>query len=218
MLLKLICSLSIALALPSLATAQSSVRFNLFSLEGAYVSRVFNFDAGYSEKYGIPVPAPFGLKIPIHKDIKLIADGQPDGGFVKFTFATQGEPRKFIENFHVIDMTIGMAEDQAVRINTLAQLIEKKALPMAVKGFSDVKLVGMRQTQVNGIAAVELVATYTDPSIGPMVLQIVGLLNQNAPESYLVLHNLSLAMAPLSGVDQLPDSLGGRVLASFSYK
>lgn len=223
--MKLLRILAMILILPTAASAQSdgaTVAFNLLTLEGVTVDRVFTFDAAYTEKFGIPVPAPFRVEIPIHDEVELIADGKPDGGFVKFTFATREQTRRFIENFHVVDMTIGMSADAAdplaARLQTLAQVVEKQALPMATQGFSDVRMIGIRRNDFNGVPSVELVATYTDPSVGPMVLQLAGLLNPDAPESYLVVHNLSLTTVPMASLDELPQSLGGRVLASFEYR
>ncbi len=70
--------------------AESSFKFNLFEFEGAYVQRIFNFDEEYASKYGITVPIPFSISVPIRSDVKMIADGKPDdGGFAKFTFAVE---------------------------------------------------------------------------------------------------------------------------------
>ncbi len=200
-----------------------SVQFNLLSYEGAYLSRAFNFDDAYTQKYGIPVSAAFRVAIPMRDDVELIADGQPDTGFVKFTFATKDpEGRKFIENFHVFEVTFGVPEGasdpDAARLQMVAQAMKEQVLPQVVKGFADVELIGLREIEVGGVASVELVAIYTDPDNGPMVLQMAGLPNPDSANSYLVVHNLSRTLVPISGPEQLPETLGGRVLMSFQYQ
>ena len=89
---------------PAAQSQDASLSFNLFSYEGAYLNKIFRFNADYTAKYNIPIDVPFALQIPIRKDVELIADGRPSGGIVKFTFATKDPSgRKFIENFHVVD-------------------------------------------------------------------------------------------------------------------
>lgn len=225
MLIRLAAVLAVAMGV-SPAFAQStapSVEFNLFSYQGAYLNKVFTFDEAYTEKYGIPVPVPFQVQIPIRDDIELIADGKPAGGIVKFTFATKDAAgRKFVENVHIIDATFpiptGVENPVQARLQETGRALVQSGLPSALKGFADVKLIGTRETLINGIPAVELVATYTDPSTGPMALQMMGLPHPDRAESYFVLHNINRSLVPITGPDMLPETLGGRVLASFTYK
>jgi len=197
--------------------------FNLFSFEGAYVNRVFNFDADYTAKYGIPIEVPFAVEIPVRQDIELIADGKPSGGIVKFTFAAKSpEGRKFVENLHIVGATFpipqGGEDPMLARLKSAAKALNQSAFPAAVQGYSDVKMIGTREIAVNGMRAVEILGRYQDPDNGSMVLQLVAIPHPDRAESYFIVHNISQTLVPLSGPEQLPETLGGRVLDSFSYK
>jgi hypothetical protein len=208
---------------PAAKSQDASLSFNLFSYEGAYLNKIFRFNADYTAKYNIPIDVPFALQIPIRKDVELIADGRPSGGIVKFTFATKDPSgRKFIENFHVVDASFPIPQDSSdpmpVRLRTAAKALTQSAYPSAVQGFADAKIISTLEIAVNGMRAVELLGTYTDPSNGPMVLQLVAIPHPDRAESYFILHNISRTLVPMSGPEQLPETLGGRVLDSFTYE
>ena len=224
---RLFLSLALATGAASPALSQSSaqgqVSFNLFSFEGAYLNRIFRFDADYTAKYGVPVPAPFVVEVPVRQDVELIADGKPSGGLVKFTFATKDTgTRQFIENFHVVDARFPRLGDsdeaRQSRSQQAAQALIKSAFPAAVQGFQDPKILKSGVLQINGITAVEVIGTYMDPANGPMVLQLVALPHPARDESYFTIRNIARALVPMSGPEQLPETLGGRVLSSFSYE
>jgi len=208
---------------PVAQSQEPSVSFNLFSFEGAYLNRIFRFNADYSAKYNIPIEVPFALQIPVRNDVELIADGRPSGGIVKFTFATKAPSgRKFIENFHVVDASFpipqGNDDPMPIRLRTAAKALTESAFPSAIQGFTDAKIISTREIAVNGMRAAEVLGTYTDPANGPMVLQLVAIPHPARAESYFILHNISRTLVPMSGPEQLPETLGGRVLDSFSYE
>ena len=208
---------------PAAQSQDASLSFNLFSYEGAYLNRIFRFNADYTAKYNIPIDVPFALQIPIRDDVELIADGRPSGGIVKFTFATKDPSgRKFIENFHVIDASFPIPQDSddpmPIRLQSAAKALTQSAYPAAVQGFTDAKIISTLEIAVNGMRAVELLGTYTDPSNGPMVLQLVAIPHPARAESYFVLHNINRTLVPVNGPEQLPETLGGRVLDSFTYE
>ncbi|WIY27112.1 hypothetical protein [Parasedimentitalea psychrophila] len=208
---------------PAAQSQEPSLSFNLFSYQGAYLNRIFRFNADYTAKYNIPIKVPFALQIPIRNDVELIADGRPSGGIVKFTFATKDPSgRRFIENFHVVDASFPIPQDSddpmPIRLRSAAKALTQSAYPSAIQGFTDAKIISTREISVNGMRAVQLLATYTDPSNGPMVLQLVAIPHPARAESYFILHNISRNLVPINGPEQLPDTLGGRILASFSYE
>ena len=208
---------------PFAQAQDAGVSFNLFSYEGAYLNKIFRFDEDYTARYNIPIEVPFALEIPVRNDIELIADGRPDGGIVKFTFATKdSEGRKFVENFHVVNATFpipeGSVDPMPIRLQTAAKALAQSAFPTAVKGFTDAKVISSREISVNDMRAAEVLGTYTDPVNGPMVLQMVAIPHPNRAESYFVLHNISRTLVPMDGPKRLPETLGGRVLSSFTYE
>lgn len=215
--------LAALLSLSGLAHAQASgsVEFNLFNLEGVSSNRVFLFDDGYTQQYGIDVPVPFSLSVPDRDQIDLIADGQPDGGaFVKFTFAT-GEPRQFVENIQVVTATIPMVEEaedpQATRLQLSANLLQERVFPVAVQGFENAEILAIEAFEFEGYVGVHLVGTYTDPTIGPMLLRLTAHPNPTRPESYLTVANINLALVPVTDGDTLRRSLSSQVANSLTF-
>ena len=220
---KILAGVALLLTLTGTAWAQSSasVEFNLFDLQGASVNRVFLFDDGYSQQYGIPVPVPFTVSVPNRNEIELIADGTPDGGaFVKFTFAT-GEPRQFVENIQVITATIPMAEDaedpQAARLQMSVSLLQDRVYPIAVQGFDNPEILAIEIFEFEGYSGVHLIGRYTDPAVGPMLLRLTAHPNPTRPESYLTVANINLALVPVTDGETLRRSLSSQVANGLTY-
>jgi len=210
---------------------EATIRFNLFEMQGASVQTIFNFDAGYAEKTGVPVSTPFSLSVPKHNDIKRIADGKPDGGaFVKFTFAVQGPAKAdgsasglvFLENIQVIPATIPInaeADDpHNARVKVAADLLRNKALPSAVQGFKDVEILAIEEYAFKDYPGVHLIARYTDPSLGPMMLRLTANLNPTQGAGYVTIANINLTLAPVSGGETLLKTLSAQVANSLVYK
>ena len=208
---------------PAVQAQAPSITFNLFTLENAYINRTYSFNAAYTAKYNIPIEVPFALQVPIRKDVELIADGRPDGGIVKFTFVTKGENgRNFIENIHIVDAVFpipqGSENPMSARLQLAARLLAESAYPSATQDRADAKSIGTREIPVNGMRAAEVLATYTDPVNGPMVLQLTAIPHPLRAESYFTSRNISRTLVPMTGPEQLPETLGGRVLDSFTYE
>lgn len=212
-----------AMGTPALAQEYAaSVEFNLLTFEGAYLSKVFTFDAAYTENYGIPVSVPFRIAVPTRTGVDLIADGRPNGGLVKFTFATdEGEARQFIENFHVITASFPIPTDHedpvGERIRVVAGLLAEQAFPAAVQGFGDPKILALGPISIGETDAVELVGQYGDPSLGPMLVRIVAFPHPTRAESYFVINNINRTLVPATNNEDLANSLGGRTFQSFTY-
>lgn len=203
------------------AQVSGSVEFNLFNLQDATTNRVFLFDDGYAQQFGIDVPAPFSLSVPNQDQVELIAEGQPDGGaFVRLTFAT-GEPRQFVENIQVVTATIPMAEEaespQDLRLQLSANLLQEQVFPVAVEGFEDAEILAIEVFEFEGHMGVHLVGRYTDPAIGPMLLRLTAHPNPDSPASYLTVSNINLSLVPVTDGDTLRRSLSSRVANGLTY-
>ncbi len=203
-------------------SAQATVEFNLFELEGLTTARIFEFDEDYTAQFGIPVPLPFTIQVPTHSDVHLISDGAPDGGaFVKFTFATNTEPRQFIENIQIVSATIPMAEDQedpaTVRLQISARALQEQIFPQAVAGFENPEILAIEAIDFGDVPGVHLIGTYTDPSIGPMAVRLTMMLHPDRPEAYFTISNINLSLAPVSDGATLAATLTGRLLNSWVY-
>ncbi len=201
------------------APEQTTVPFNLFALGGFGQFRVFNFDQSYTDRFGIPVPQPFRLALPINDALQLISDGAPDnGGFAKFTWAAGPEDdRRFVENMTVYAADWAQTPNQDVRLDAILAFIRDNVFAQATVAQGGGELVGWGRIEVNGLVAVQAMGTYTDPTWGPMLLRIVAYPNPGQGPSYFVTNNISLDMVPIVHVDQMRSSLGGQAVGSFAY-
>jgi len=203
-------------------SASAQIEFNLFEFDGLYVERAFNFDESYTEQFGIDVPVPFSVAVPDRDGVVLIADGQPDGGaFVKFTFATEAEPRQFLENLQVVPAIVSLAETAQdptlTRVQIAARALQEQVFPQAVAGFDDPQILAIEQIDFGDVTGVHLVGTYTDPAIGPMLVRLTMMLHPDRPEGYFTISNINLSLVPVNDGETLAASLTGRVLNSWVY-
>jgi len=213
------------LGMTGVALAQSAsaqIDFNLFEFDGLYIERAYNFDDSYTERFGIDVPVPFSVAVPDRDGVELIADGQPEGGaFVKFTFATDTEPRQFLENIQVVTASISLAETAVdptlTRIQIAARVLQEQIFPQAVAGFDDPQILAIEQIDFGDVTGVHLVGTYGDPAIGPMMVRLTMMLHPDRPEGYFTISNINLSLVPVSDGETLAATLTGRVLNSWVY-
>lgn len=208
--------------------AESSIRFNLFEYEGAYRERIFNFDEAYTAKFSIPVPIPFGISVPLRNDVKLIADGKPDGGaFVKFTFALESDDgdsdnRIFLEDVQIVTATIPIPTDvedpKKLRLQLAAKLLREKMFPRDVEGFDDAEILAIEAYQFDGYLGVQLIGRYTNPTKGPMLVCMTANLNPDQPQSYLTVSHINLTLVPANSGEALQQAMSSRVANSLIYK
>jgi len=218
-----------SLLLPVATSAQQdsgTFEFNLFSMEGFERSRVYNFDAGYTERFGIEVPVPFTISRPIVSELNVISDGAPDKGFVKFTYVAGPDDapvdeRVFVESFEVYEMNVPMmsASDDPMteRLNGIGPLMYGQVFQQATAPHSNGEMLGWQRSEINGLEVIDVIGTFTHQIWGPMFLRIVAFPNPNGAQSYFVINNISLNMVPISDVSQLPETIGGRIFESFAY-
>lgn len=199
---------------------EGAVQFNLLRYEGAYTAETYTFDAEFAAEYGMSIPMPFYLEVPRRKGVERIADGKPDGGVVKFTFATDPE-RQFIENLHILTATFGApadAEDpMAFRLQVAAQVLREQAFPMAMDGFTNAQILALGPLNVGAYQTMELVGSYDDPVNGPMLIRIVAFVNPDREDSYVMLNNISRTLVPAQNAADLAATLAGRTMSSFRY-
>lgn len=225
--------LVLTVSAPAFAQLSGEFEFNLFEVEGARVATIFDFDDGYTREFGIPVPVPFSIQVPVVDGVARIADGRPAGGaFVKFTFAALRDPaapdseenRVFLENIQIVTATIpvpeGAADPAAARLQLAAQLLREQAFPQAVAGFQQAEILALEAITFGPdgeVPGVQLVGRYVDPSIGPMLVRLTAMLHPGRPESYVTISNVNLALAPVSDGETLARTLTGRILNSWTY-
>ncbi len=203
---------------PAQAAPSPEISFNLFALEGFGRFQVHDFDASYTEQFGIAVPAPFRLAVPLNDALELISDGKPDSGFVKFTWVADAEgDRRFVENIAVYAADWGPGASPVERRAEVLALIRDRIFAQATAPHGGGDLKGWGEGEVGGLPAVQAAGTYTDATWGPMLLRIVAVPNPNPGPSYFMLNNISLAMVPVVHLDQMRSTLGGQAITTFRY-
>ena len=201
---------------PAVAAADG---FNLFALGVFGQFRVFNFDQSYTDQFGIAVPQPFRLALPINDALHLVSDGAPDNGaFARFTWAVgPDDDRRFVENVTVYAAEWAQTQNPDVRLDAIQAFIRDNVFAQATAGMGGGELAGWGRLEVNGLVAAQAMGTYTDPTWGPMLLRIVAYPNPGPGPSYFVMNHISLDMVPIVHLDQMRSSLGGQAVQSFGY-
>jgi len=213
-----ICALLLAGTLAQGALAQSTAptfEFNFLKIEGLIIGAPFALDDAYEKAAGRAIPTRLKMIIPTAKDTyRILVDNQPSGGMVKINFATPDQT--LIDSVHIIDATIPMqAMDK--RLAQFAGLLKDSVYPISVDGMADAKLLALRNQQMGKYATVELIATYTDPEIGPMYLRILGVPHPDKAESIFIIINVNAQLEPLDNLDQFAQTLSGKTVNSITF-
>lgn len=218
MFTRLFSAFLLVISLVSTATAQTetgSVQFNFLKVEGLMVGTGFALDDDYEQQAGRPIQPRLKMILPFAKgEFQIIVDNQPSGGAVKIFFATND--RVLIDSVHIIDATVPMGPIKD-RLRQFAGLLKDNAYPASVENMADPKLIALRDYQMGKYAAVELVATYTDPATGPMYLRILGVPHPDKAESIFIIMNINAKLVPLNDVAELPTTLSGRAVDSITF-
>ena len=110
------------------------------------------------------------------------------GEYFKISFATN--KKKLIENLRIIGMTIPMGPKEQ-RVAALKQLFVNQALPMALKGQVDPKILAGRLAKINGLDAIEAIAQYDDLREGRIYVWLVGNIEPGQPALRLAMSNIT---------------------------
>ena len=118
-------------------------------------------------------------------------------------------------------VSIPMAEEAEdpprTRVAIAAQVLQEQLYPRAVEGFEEPRMLAVEQIDFGDVTGVHLIATYTDPAIGPMLLRLTAMLHPDQPESYVTISNINLDLVPVEDGDTLAATLTGRLLDSWVY-
>ncbi len=193
-----------------------SVTFNLFSLEGLVVGDTYSIDGAFSEKNGVPVPAPFRFLVPREDNVTpLFTLPDASGGLmIKVNFTT--EDRQLIENLLFVNMRLPMVEREE-RLTILARLLANDGYKQAVSDYPQNEYIGARETKVGDYDGVEVVGKYIDPQLGLMYLRLVGIPNPNGVESVFAISNIVASRVQLESVGDLARTRSGTALRHFEY-
>ncbi|HHB83062.1 MAG TPA: hypothetical protein ENK61_06275 [Devosia sp.] len=226
-------SILVASTLLMIATSSNTVmaqqssptfKFSLFKIDNFLISKTISLDADFAAANpGLEIPAPFRIAIPEQNGITPlynVGDGS-NGEILKISFTTGNREtpiseRKLVENIRFIAMTLPLV-DQTQRLDNLADLVRTQIFPMATNGYQDIQYVGAKASTFGDLVVLEAVGQYIDPSIGLMLVHIVGYPNPNDINSVFAVSNIVADMFDFSSFDDLGFTGGGRTLSSFEY-
>lgn len=193
------------------------VKFQPFTVKGAVVGARVKIDDAYAKKYGIAVPAAFEFIVPKSDDV-LIFPAYPSEKikeYIKISFATK--EKKLIENIRFANMAIPMGETEA-RLKTVAALLNKQGLPMALKGKQKAKVIGTRTGKYGKNDGVEVWAQYEEPAIGMVVMRLVGILNPDSKHCIFAFANVVPAVAGYKKLDEIgTQSINAKILGTVRF-
>ncbi len=196
---------------------EGSVKFNLLSIEGLVIGKTLRVDDDYGAEHGIEVPRPFSILVPTADDVLELADFAPEGPggpYVKINFAT--EDRQLIENIQFVGMVIPMDAPET-RMEKLAGLMANNVFD-SVTGNSPRRVRDLvRQVEISGLPAVEVIGRYEEPELGLMFLRIVGIPDPDGPHGVFSVANVVAARQELPAPDDFPRTRGGATLRHFEF-
>lgn len=188
-----------------------------FSVKGLTISKTYKIDADFGKKHGRDVPAPYRFDVPVSDSFTpwFNTPQKGDSTQLKISFATK--EKQLIENIRFIPFTVDLKEKNE-RVKATANLLANEGFQMATKGFSDVKRLGVVQADIAGYDAVVVVGQYTDPSLGPMFVRLVGILNPDAEDCVMMVANFNPKLSAANAPDKLHlDGITYKVIESFRY-
>ena len=204
---------AIAIAAATIAPAAAQEPVEPYEIKRLIIGKQLLVDEAFAEANGTPEPTPFRITVPTGEDFLTIVDSKK-GGFMKVTFATPD--REFLESIHFVDMEIpaNLGED---RTAVTAKLMSEQVFAAVTEGRKDPKVLTIRETEIGGLGAVEVIGRYTDAEHGLIYLWIVGLPHPVQARGTYAIANIHFARRPMETDEEFPRTLAGRTLYSFAY-
>ena len=134
--------------------------------------------------------------------------------YVKISYVTP--EKQLIENIRFVDMTVPMADNKK-RLALVRQLLAKKGLPVALKGYENVKVFGFRNAIINGLSTVQAAARFEDAKYGVIYLWLVGILNPDGTHCIMAMSQITLKSEVKKPQDIAQKGLAARTLSTFKY-
>lgn len=211
----------------NIASAQENsptFKISLFDVEGFTISKTINLDVDFAaENKGLEILAPFKISIPQQTGITPLYDvgNGTNDEILKISFATGDretpmEERKLVENIRFVSMWLPLG-DQAERLDNLANLVKNHIFVAATDGYEEIQYIGAKSSTLGDLVVIEAVGQYVDPSIGLMLLHVIGYPNPDDANSIFAVSSIVADMFEFSTFDDLTLTGGGRTLASFEY-
>ena len=198
--------------LPASAGAQN---FDDKAILAAGESRAFTVDTAYEQAQGSPVPLHFQVQVPFSDGlVKVSSDTSRDGFYTTLTWRT---PAGFIaEMLEFREATIDPGP-QKDRLDWLARMIRDQVFPSLTSDKAEVNLIGVRQIDIGGNPAIELVSTYEQDGLGTIVFRLVGVFPPAGENILLAVSHTVLRQIPVEKATLMSGTLAGTTLDSVQF-
>ena len=215
MIFRLISAAAIVGAMVASAAAdeKTETKAEPYKIERLIIGQKVLVDKTFAEKNETPEPSPFSITIPTGEDFLTLVDAK-QGGFLKVTFASPD--RAFLESIHFVDMEVP-SDLKDKRTPVVAKLMSETVFQNVTKDQKDAKILAIREAEVGGLGAVEVIGRYADEKDGLIYLWIVALPHPVKSKGTYAIATIHHGRRPLTSDDEFPDSLAGRALYSFRY-
>jgi hypothetical protein len=184
-----------------------------YEIKRLIIGKKIVVDAEFAEKNEVAEPTPFEVTIPTGEDFLTLIDTK-QGGFLKITFATPD--REFLESIQFIDMKIP-TDIEADRTAVVAKLMSERVFANVSEGREDAKVLAIRETEIGGIGAIEVIARYTEGETGLVYLWIVGMPHPVQARGTYAVAAIHHGRRPMETDEDFRKMLAGRALFSFRY-
>jgi hypothetical protein len=217
MIARLISAAMIAAALVAPAAAQDRTgtgqEIKPYEIKRLIIGKTIVIDKEFAEKNGVAEPSPFSVTIPTGEDFLTLLDTKK-GGFLKVTFASP--EREFLESIQFVDMEVP-ADLKEKRTPVVAKLMSEKVFANATADLKDAKILAIREAEIGGLGAVEVIGRYTDEKDGLIYLWIVGLPHPVSSRGTYAIATIHFGRRPMTTDEDFRNTLAGRALYSFRY-
>ena len=214
MLARLISAATVSVALSMTLTAEAlSADTEPYEIRRLIIGKKVVIDRAFAEENEVPVPTPFELTIPTGEDFLTLIDTK-QGGFLKVSFATPD--RDFLESVHFINMDVPV-DIEADRTAVVAKLMSEQVFPNLTEGREDAKVLAIRESEIGGVGAVEVIARYMDAEDGLIYLWIMGMPHPVQARGTYAVAAIHHGRRPMESDEDFRKMLSGRALFSFRY-
>ena len=216
MLTRLIAATTFAALIGAAAIADETkdiAKVEPYEIKRLIIGKQIVIDKAYAEKNKVAEPTPFKITIPTGEDFLTILDAK-QGGFLKVTFATPD--KEFLESIQFVDMEVptDLAEN---RTAVVAKLMSEQVFQNVTKGRADAKVLSIRETEVGGLGAVEVIGRVTEKDAGLLYVWIVGLPHPVQSRGTYAVATVHFTRRPMETDADFAKTLAGRTLMSFAY-
>ncbi len=184
-----------------------------YEIKRLIIGKQVVIDKAYAEQNGLKEPTPFKLTIPTGEDFLTVLDAK-QGGFLKVSFASPD--KQFLESIHFVDMDVP-ADLAESRTAVVAKLMSERVFQNVTQGMQDPKVLSIREIEIGGLGAVEVIGRVTDKNAGLLYLWIVGLPHPVQSKGTYAVATVHFARRPMETDEDFRKTLAGRTLYSFAY-